>query len=154
MRNRYIVQWPSWTVWNVAGALNAKRDLCEHTPVQTKCELSVGLVHAEPGGVTFTKIVHGCACRPRKSDFLYTSFTPNFPPISIPFSKEKHQILTKLGAFYNNLPKIHQPNLHNLDSFVSDENPSIGIPNFAKKCTKRQAHNTYTMSMWEPPMQS
>ena len=44
---------------------------------------------------------------PRKSDYLYTNFLPNFPPISIPFSKEKHPILIKLGAFYNNLPKIH-----------------------------------------------
>ena len=38
---------------------------------------------------------------------LYTNFLPNFPPISIPFSKEKHPIWIKLGAFYNNLPKIH-----------------------------------------------
>ena len=45
--------------------------------------------------------------RPRKSDYLYTNFLPNFPPISIPFSKEKHPIWIKLGAFYNNLPKIH-----------------------------------------------
>ena len=44
---------------------------------------------------------------PRKSDYLYTNFLPNFPPISIPFSKEKHPIWIKLGAFYNNLPKIH-----------------------------------------------
>ena len=44
---------------------------------------------------------------PRKSDYLYTNFMPNFPPISIPFLKEKHPILIKLGAFYNNLPKIH-----------------------------------------------
>ena len=38
---------------------------------------------------------------------LYTNFLPNFPPISIPFSKEKHPIWIKLGAFYNNLPEIH-----------------------------------------------
>ena len=44
---------------------------------------------------------------PRKSDYLYTNFLPNFPPINIPFSKEKHPILTKLGAFYNIWPKIH-----------------------------------------------
>ena len=42
---------------------------------------------------------------PQKSDFLYTNFLPNCT--IIPFSKEKHPILTKLGAFYNNLPKIH-----------------------------------------------
>ena len=44
---------------------------------------------------------------PRKSDYIYTNFLPNFPPISIPFSKEKHPIWIILGAFYNNLPKIH-----------------------------------------------
>ena len=38
---------------------------------------------------------------PRKSNFLYTNFLPNFPPISIPFLKEKIPILTKLAAFYN-----------------------------------------------------
>ena len=31
----------------------------------------------------------------------------NYPPISIPFSKEKHHILHILGAFYYNLLKIH-----------------------------------------------
>ena len=44
---------------------------------------------------------------PRKSDFLYTNFLPNFPPISILISKENHAILTKLGAFLKSLPKIH-----------------------------------------------
>ena len=63
--------------------------------------------HLISRGGSFTKIVRGCACRPRKSDYLYTNFLPNFPPISIPFSKEKHPIWIKLGAFYNNLPKIH-----------------------------------------------
>ena len=80
---------------------------------------------------------------PRKLDFLYTNFSPDYPPISILFSIEKHPILSKLDVFYNNLLKF------NLGSFVSDENPPIAIPNFAKKRPKRQAHNrpTYTMSM-------
>ena len=47
---------------------------------------------------------------PRKSDFFYANFLSNFPPIRIPFLKEKHQIVTKLGALYNNLPK-NTPNL-------------------------------------------
>ena len=55
----------------------------------------------------------------------------NYPPISIPFSKEKHQILLKLGSFCHNLLKIH-PNLCNLGSFISDENPPITLPNFVK----------------------
>ena len=59
------------------------------------------------GGVLSPKSYVDVPAGPRKSDYLYTSFLPNFPPISIPFSKEKHPILIKLGAFYNNLPKIH-----------------------------------------------
>ena len=59
------------------------------------------------GGVLSPKSYVDVPARPRKSDYLYTNFLPNFPPISIPFSKEKHPIWIKLGAFYNNLPKIH-----------------------------------------------
>ena len=59
------------------------------------------------GGGSFTKSYVDVSAGPRKSDYLYTNFLPNFPPISIPFSKEKHPIWIKLGAFYNNLPKIH-----------------------------------------------
>ena len=59
------------------------------------------------GGVLSPKSYVDVPAGPRKSDYLYTNFLPNFPPISIPFSKEKHPIWIKLGAFYNNLPKIH-----------------------------------------------
>ena len=67
------------------------------------------------GGALSPKSYVDVPSGPRKSDFLYTNFWPNFPPISIPFSKEKHPVLIKLGAFnilikfgafYNNLPKI------------------------------------------------
>ena len=57
------------------------------------------------GGVLSTKLYVDVPAVPRKSD--YTNFLPNFPPISIPLSKEKHPIWIKLGAFYNKLPKIH-----------------------------------------------
>ena len=60
-----------------------------------------------PWGLLWPKLYMDVPARPRKSDFLYTNFLPNFPPISIPFSKEKHPILTKLGAFYNNFLQIH-----------------------------------------------
>ena len=59
------------------------------------------------GGVLSPKSYVDVPAGPRKSDYLYINFLPNFPPISIPFSKEKHPILIILGAFYNNLPKIH-----------------------------------------------
>ena len=87
--------------------------------------------------------------RPRKSDYLYTNFLPNFPPISIPFSKEKHPIWIKLGAFYKKFAQ-NTPNLCNLGSFVSDENPPIAIPNFAKKRPKRQAHILYHVNVRTP----
>ena len=64
--------------------------------------------HSTPGGggVLSPKSYVDVPAGPRKSDYLYTNFLPNFPPISIPFFKEKHPIWIKLGAFYNNLPKI------------------------------------------------
>ena len=71
---------------------------------------------------------------PRKSDFLYTNFLTNFPPISIPFLKERHPILTKLGAFCNNLPKIHQIFVIWVPSSLIKL--LIAIPNFAKKRPK------------------
>ena len=40
-------------------------------------------------------------------DFLSTNFLPNYQTISIPFSIKKISNLPKLGAFYNNLLKIH-----------------------------------------------
>ena len=72
------------------------------------------------------------------------------PPISIPFSKEKHPILTKLGAFYNIWPKIH-PIFLNLGCFISDEPPPIAIPNFTKKRPKRQAHIRIPCQCEDPP---
>ena len=70
--------------------------------------LAIRLYHVIPGGgVLSPKSYVDVPDGPRKSDYLYTNFLPNFPPISIPFSKEKHPIWIKLGAFYNNLPKIH-----------------------------------------------
>ena len=66
--------------------------------------------------------------------------------------ERKYPILTKLGAFYNNLLKIH-PVLYNLGSLVSDENPSIAVPNFVKSAPKgRHIYAPYTISMWEPPL--
>ena len=77
----------------------------------TMCEICINLcLHlwcSTSGGLLSPKSYVDVPARRRKSDFLYTNILPNFPPISIPFLKEKHPILTNLGAFYNNLPKIH-----------------------------------------------
>ena len=61
----------------------------------------------KPGGLLSSKSYMDVPAECRKCDFLCTIFLSNFPPTSIPFLKEKHPILTKLGAFCNNLPKIH-----------------------------------------------
>ena len=53
------------------------------------------------GGVLLPKSYMDVPAGPRKSYFLiYTNFLPgNFPPISIPFSKEKHPSFDKIGCF-------------------------------------------------------
>ena len=61
-------------------------------------------------------------------------FLPNFPSISIPFSKNNHPICTKLGAFYDNLPKIHP--IYVIWSPSSLMKTLIAIPKFAKKRPK------------------
>ena len=91
-----------------------------------------------PRGVTFTKIVHGCACQTSKIWLSLYQFLPNFPPIGIPLSKEKHPILTKLGAFDNNLPKIHP--IYVIWAPSSLKKTPIAILNFGKKYPKRQPH--------------
>ena len=73
--------------------------------MQFKFSLTRG--YTPGGGVLSPKSYVDVPAGPRKSDYIYTNFLPNFPPISIPFSKEKHPIWIKLGAFYNNLPEIH-----------------------------------------------
>ena len=98
-------------------------------------------IHFRPGGGGYSGQNRTWMCLPnlKKSDFLYTNFSPNYPPIGVPFSIEKHLILPKLGAFYHIICSKYTQFL-NLGSFVSDENPPIAIPNFAKKHPKRQAH--------------
>ena len=54
--------------------------------------------YSEPWG--YSRQNHGCACGASKFHSFYTNFLPNYPPISIPFSIEKHQILPKLGGFF------------------------------------------------------
>ena len=76
--------------------------VCVHEIFQVCLKL-----HTARGGVLSPKSYVDVPAGPRKSDYLYTNFLPNFPPISIPFSKKKHPIWIKLGAFYNNFHKIH-----------------------------------------------
>ena len=105
--------------------------------------------HSKPGGVLSPKSYVDVPAGPRKSDYLYTNFLPNFPPISIPFSKEKHPIWIKLGAFYNNLPKIHP--IYVIWAPSSLMKPPDRYTKFREKVPQKAGTYTYTMSMWEPP---
>ena len=96
-----------------------------------------------PAGVTFTKIIRGCVCRTSKIWLSLYQFYAYFPPISIQFSKEKYPILTKLGVFYNNLPKIHP--IYVIWK-LSDH-----YTKFREKVSQKAGTYMYTMSMWEPP---
>ena len=86
---------------------------------------------------------------PWKSNFLYTNFSPNYLPISIPFSMEKHPILSKLAAFYNNLLKIHPTFEFGL--FRLCWRPTHCYTKFREKTPQKAGTYTYTMSMWGPP---
>ena len=105
---------------------------------------------ARGGGVLSSKSYVDVPAGPRKSDYLYTNFLPNFPGINIPFSKEKHPILTKLGAFYTIWPKIHPIYVIWAPSSLM-KTPPIAIPNFAKKRPKRQAHIRIPCQCENPP---
>ena len=60
------------------------------------------------GGVfPLLKLYVDVPAKPGKSNFLYTNYLSNYLPISTPILIEKHPILPKLSAFYNNLLKIY-----------------------------------------------
>ena len=62
-----------------------KIDVQVHT--QNICKIAL-----VPGGLLSPKLYVDVPAEPEQSDYLYTNFLPNFPPISIPFSEEKHPI--------------------------------------------------------------
>ena len=66
------------------------------------------MLESDPAGGGYFHQNRTWSCLPDLENLTFSIpiFLPNFSPISIPFSKEKHPILTKLGVFYNNLPKI------------------------------------------------
>ena len=103
----------------------------------------------KPGGVLSLTSYVDVPSGPQKSDFIYTNFLPNFSPISIPFLKERHPILNKLGAFNNNLPKIHP--IYVILAPLSLMNPSHCCTKFCKNTPQKAGTYMYTMSMWDPP---
>ena len=120
---------------------------CHHPPTFSQKKKKMGIFTG--GWLLSPKWYMDTPAVPRESDLLYTNFLPNFPPNNIPFSKEKHPILVKLGAFYSILPKIHP--IYVIWDPSSQIQPPIAIPNFGKKCPKRQAHIRIPASQCENP---
>ena len=75
----------------------------------------------------------------QKSDFLYTNFLPNFPPISILFLKKKKKSTQfwPNWVLYNNLPKMHP--IYVIWAPSSDETPN-SYTKFCKKSTPKGRH--------------
>ena len=74
---------------------------------RSKLVLWHDIYNESPEWVLSPKLYVDVPAGPWKFGFLHINFLHNYPPISIPFSKEKHPILFKLGAFYHNLLQIH-----------------------------------------------
>ena len=79
---------------------------------------------------------------------------PIFCRISHPsvnrFSKEKHPILTKLGALYNNLPKIHP--IYVIWAPSAPINPPPSLYQISRKSALKGRHiYVYHVNMWTPP---
>ena len=94
-----------------------------------KGKCSESIKNLGEGGIP-AKLYMNVPAEPQESDFIYTSFLLNYPPISIPLMIEKHPILPKFGVFYYNLLKILPINY--LGSFVSD----VTHDRYAKFCEK------------------
>ena len=104
-----------------------------------------------PGeGGSFPKIVRGCACRTSKIWLSLYQFFAKFPTHQYTIFERKAPNLDQIGCFLQQFAQ-NTPNLCNLGSFVSDENPPIAIPNFAKKYPKRQAHIRIPCQCENPP---
>ena len=102
------------------------------------------------GGVLSQKSYVDVPAGHRESDYLYTNFLSNFPPISIPFSKAQHPILIKLGAFYNNLPKIHPIYVIWAPSSLKKTPPSLY--QFSRKSVPKGRHiYVYHVNVRTPP---
>ena len=76
-------------------------------------------------------------------------FSHNYPPVSIPLSKEKHPILLKLGALCHSLLKIHPIHVIWAPSSLMKTHRSLSYQ-ISRDSTWKGRHYTYTTSMWEP----
>ena len=124
------------------------------SPLLLRMELDVGLLSIplvivlDRGGGLFSfspKSYVDVPAGPGKSDYLYTNFLPNFPPINIPFSKEKHPVLTKLGAFYSIWPKMHP--IYVIWAPLSLMKTPDRYTKFCEKAPQKAGTYKYTISM-------
>ena len=106
-----------------------------------------------PEGILSPKSYVDVPAELRKSDFLYSNFLPNYPPISVPFSIEKHPILPKLGAFYHNLLKIHP--IFSIWAPSSLMKTPWSVYQILRKSTPKGRHikRTYHVNVRTPPPQ-
>ena len=81
--------------------------------------------------------------------FRSTAFFHNYLPISITFSKEKHPIWLKLGAFYNNLLKIHPMYVIWAPSSLMKTHQSLY--QYRETATKRHHIFVYHVNVRTPP---
>ena len=96
------------------------------------------IITLTPRGLPLTKVYVDVPVRPRNFDFLYTNFSPNYPPISIPFSIERHLVLPKLGVFDNNLLKIHL--IYVIGAHSSRMKTHWSIYQISRKSTQKGRH--------------
>ena len=89
--------------------------------------------------------------RPGKSDFLYTNFLPNFPPISIPFSKGSTQFWPNWVLFTIICPKYTQFYTVWVPLSLMKTPRSLYQISWKSAPKGRHIYAPYTMSMWEPP---
>ena len=109
-----------------------------------------GLWVTRGGGVTLAKIVRGCACRTSKIWLSLYQFFAQLPTHQYTIFDKKAPNFAQIGCFFTIICSKYTQFL-NLGSFISDENPPIAIPNFAKKHPKRQAHISIPCQCENPP---
>ena len=98
-----------------------------------------------PGGGYFRQNHTGCPYRTLKN----LTFFAQLPTHSYSFFDRKRLMLPKLGAFYNNLLKIH-PLFFLFGLLRLWRKPTDRYTKFREKAPQKAGTYTYTKSMWDP----
>ena len=102
------------------------------------------------GGGSFTKIVRGCACRTSKIWLSLYQFFAKFPTHQYTIFERKAPNLDQTGCFLQWFAQ-NTPNLCNLGSFVSDENPRSLYQISRKSAPKGRHIYVYHVNVRTPP---